>query len=157
MPTPDYILDLRRSYGQGLLLLPGVSAVVLRHDEHVLLTQRSDTGRWSLPAGIVEPGEQPGTAMLRELVEETRVVAEIERLALLTTDPAQSYPNGDRCQFVSMCFRCRYVSGEAQVGDEESTDVAWFPISGLPGDLSAIQRRRIDCALADRDDCILDQ
>ena len=157
MPTPDYILDLRRSYGQGLLLLPGVSAVVLRHDEHVLLTRRSDTGRWSLPAGIVEPGEQPGTAMLRELVEETRVVAEIERLALLTTDPAQSYPNGDRCQFVSMCFRCRYVSGEAQVGDEESTDVAWFPISGLPGDLSAIQRRRIDCALADRDDCILDR
>ena len=157
MPTPDYVLELRRSYGQGLLLLPGVSAVVLRNDQHVLLTQRSDTGRWSLPAGIVEPGEQPGTAMLRELVEETRVVAEIERLALLTTDPAQSYPNGDRCQFVSMCFRCRYVSGEAQVGDEESTDVAWFPISGLPGDLSAIQRRRIDCALADRDDCILDQ
>ena len=157
MPTPDYILDLRRSYGQGLLLLPGVSAVVLRHDEHVLLTRRTDNGHWSLPAGIVEPGEQPGTAMLRELVEETRVVAEIERLALLTTDPAQSYPNGDQCQFVSMCFRCRYVSGEAQVGDEESTDVAWFPISGLPGDLSAIQRRRIDCALADRDDCILDR
>jgi len=157
MPTPDYVLELRRSYGQGLLLLPGVSAVVLRNDHHVLLTQRSDTGRWSLPAGIVEPGEQPGTAMLRELVEETRVVAEIERLALLTTDPVQFYPNGDQCQFVSMCFRCRYVSGEAQVGDEESTDVAWFPISGLPGDLSAIQRRRIDCALADRDDCILDR
>jgi ADP-ribose pyrophosphatase YjhB (NUDIX family) len=157
VPTPDYILDLRRSYGQGLLFLPGVSAVVLRHDEHVLLTQRADSGHWSLPAGIVEPGEQPGTAMLRELLEETRVIAEIERLALLTTDPVQVYPNGDACQFVSMCFRCRYVSGEAQVGDEESTDVRWFPISGLPGDLSPTQRRRIDCALADRDDCILDR
>ena len=70
MPTPDYILDLRRSYGHGLLLLPGVSAVVLR-DDQVLLTQRTDNGRWSLPAGIVEPGEQPGSAMLRELLEET--------------------------------------------------------------------------------------
>ena len=60
--------------------------------------------------------------MVREIVEETRVVAEIERLALLTTDPDQVYPNGDRCQFISMCFRCRYVSGEAEVGDEESTD-----------------------------------
>ena len=157
MPTPDYILDLRRSYGQGLLLLPGVSAVVLRDDQQVLLTQRTDNGRWSLPAGIVEPGEQPGSAMLRELVEETRVVAEIERLALLTTDPVQMYPNGDQCQFVSMCFRCRYVSGEAQVGDEESTAVGWFPLSDLPADLSEIQRRRIDCALADRDDCILDR
>lgn len=156
MPTPDYILDLRRSYGQGLLLLPGVSAVVLRHDEHVLLTRRTDSGHWSLPAGIVEPGEQPGTAMLRELVEETRVVAEIERLALLTTDPVQFYPNGDQCQFVSMCFRCRYVSGEAQVGDEESTEVAWFSADKLPGELGDIQRRRIRCALEDRDDCIFD-
>jgi ADP-ribose pyrophosphatase YjhB (NUDIX family) len=147
---------VRRSYGQGLLLLPGVSAVVLR-DDQVLLTQRTDNGRWSLPAGIVEPGEQPGSAMLRELVEETTVVAEIERLALLTTDPVQVYANGDTCQFVAMCFRCRYVSGEAQVGDEESTAVGWFPITELPADLSAIQRRRIECALAERDDCVLDR
>ena len=149
MPTPDYILDLRRSYGQGLLLLPGVSAVVLRDDLEppgwqVLLTQRTDNGRWSLPAGIVEPGEQPGSAMLRELVEETRVVAEIERLALLTTDPVQSYPNGDQCQFVSMCFRCRYVSGEAQVGDEESTD------GRLVSDLRAARRSQRDPAPPDR-------
>ena len=70
--------------------------------------------------------------MLRELVEETGVVAEVERLALLTTDPDVVYPNGDRCQFVSMCFRCRYVSGEAVVGDEESTAVGWFGVGELP-------------------------
>ena len=162
MPTPDYVAAIRRAYGQGRLLLPGVSAVVVRKDlvpgsVHLLLTRRSDTGRWSLPSGIVEPFEQPAATMLRELYEETRVIAHIERLALLTTDPDVVYPNGDKCQFVAMCFRCRYVSGEAQVGDEESTDVAWFPISGLPGDLSAIQRRRIACALAERDDCIIDR
>ncbi len=161
MPTPEYILDLRRAYGQGLLLLPGVSAVVVRDDldgpaPHVLLGRRTDNGRWSLPAGIVEPGEQPGPAMLRELLEETRVVAAIERLALLTADPVQSYPNGDVCQFISMCFRCRYLSGEARVGDEESTAVGWFSIMELPDDLGAIQRRRIDCALAEQQACVLD-
>jgi 8-oxo-dGTP pyrophosphatase MutT (NUDIX family) len=143
------------------LLLPGVSAVVLRTDlepgrVHLLLTRRSDTGRWSLPAGIVEPFEQPATAMLRELLEETRITAEVERLALLRTDPDVVYPNGDRCQFVAMCFRCRYVSGEAQVGDEESTDVEWFPADDLPEELTDIQRRRIRCALDDRDDCVFD-
>jgi 8-oxo-dGTP pyrophosphatase MutT (NUDIX family) len=158
--TPDYIAAIRRVYGQGRLLLPGVSAVVLRDDLeparlHVLLTRRSDTGRWSLPAGIVEPFEQPAAAMLRELLEETRVTAEVERLALLRTDPDVVYPNGDICQFVAMCFRCRYVSGEAQVGDEESTEVAWFPADELP-ELSNIQRRRISCALEQRDDCVLD-
>ena len=161
MPTPDYIAAIRRVYGQGRLLLPGVSAVVLRADLepgqlHLLLTRRTDTGRWSLPAGIVEPFEQPAAAMLRELLEETGVTAEVERLALLRTDPDIVYPNGDRCQFVAMCFRCRYVSGEAQVGDEESTEVAWFPTDALPDELTDIQLRRIHCALEDRDDCIFD-
>ena len=161
MPTPDYIARIRRVYGQGRLLLPGVSAVVLRRDleagqVHLLLTRRSDTGRWSLPAGIVEPFEQPAAAALRELLEETRITAEAERLVLLTTDPDVVYPNGDCCQFVSMCFRCRYVSGEAQVGDEESTEVAWFRAHDLPDDVSDIQRRRIHCALQDREDCVFD-
>ena len=161
MPTPDYIAAIRRGYGQGRLLLPGVSAVVVRTDllpgeTHLLLARRSDTGRWSLPSGIVEPFEQPATAMLRELFEETRVIAHVERLALLTTDPDVVYPNGDTCQFVAMCFRCRYVSGEAQVGDEESIEVAWFAVPDLPADLSDIQRRRISCALEDRDECVFD-
>jgi 8-oxo-dGTP diphosphatase len=161
VPTPDYIAAIRRTYGQGRLLLPGVSVVVLRGDlepdrVHLLLARRSDTGRWSLPAGIVEPSEQPATAAVRELLEETRITAEVERLALLTTDPDVVYPNGDTCQFVSMCFRCRYVSGEAQVGDEESTEVAWFRTDELPNDLTDIQQRRIQCALQDRDDCVFD-
>jgi 8-oxo-dGTP diphosphatase len=159
--TPDYIAAIRQVYGQGRLLLPGVSAVVLRDDLepgrlHLLLTRRSDTGRWSLPAGIVEPFEQPAAAMLRELLEETRVTAEVERLALLRTDPDVVYPNGDICQFVAMCFRCRYVSGEAQVGDEESTEVAWFPADQVPNELTASQKRRIKCALEDRADCVFD-
>jgi 8-oxo-dGTP diphosphatase len=161
VPTPDYIATIRRVYGPGRLLLPGVSTVVVRNDLepgqiHLLLTRRTDTGRWSLPAGIVEPSEQPAAAALRELLEETRITAHVERLALLTTDPDVVYPNGDTCQFVSMCFRCRYVSGEAQVGDEESTEVSWFAASELPEDLGDIQIRRICCALEDRDDCVFD-
>ena len=161
MPTPEYITAIRRVYGQGRLLLPGVSAVVIRNDlepgrVHLLLTRRSDTGRWSLPAGIVEPFEQPAASLLRELEEETRITAEVERLALLRTDPDVVYPNGDRCQFIAMCFRCRYVSGEAQVGDEESTEVAWFAADELPDELTDIQQRRIRCALEDRNDCVFD-
>ena len=160
MPTPPYVLQLRQAYGQGRLMLPGVSGVVVRQDiepgrPHVLLTRRSDTGRWSLPAGIVEPDEQPASALVREVAEETRVTIAVERLALLLTEPEITFPNGDRCQFISMCFRCRYVGGEAAVGDEESTEVRWFAIDALP-DLDARQRRRIIIALADRDACVFD-
>jgi 8-oxo-dGTP diphosphatase len=160
VPTPSYITAIRRTYGHGLLLLPGVSAVVVRDDlpagRHILLVRRTDTGQWSLPAGIVEPDEQPATSMLRELFEETRVEARVDRLALLTVDPEQVYPNGDRCQFVAMTFRCSYLRGNAEVGDEESTAVAWFAVDALPKGLSDPQLRRIGAALTDQDACAFD-
>jgi ADP-ribose pyrophosphatase YjhB (NUDIX family) len=150
VPTPDYITAIRRTYGSGPLLLPGVSGVVVDGDpgqERILLVERSDNGRWSLPAGIVEPGEQPADTITREILEETCVSTRADRLVLLSADPEITYPNGDRCQFLSMCFRCSYVGGEAGVGDEESTDVRWFGLSALPV-LSARDQRRIACALA---------
>ena len=162
MPTPDYVLDLRRAYGQGRLLLPGVSAVVLRDDLdppgwHVLLNRRSDSGRWSLPSGIVEPDEQPATALAREVTEETGIEVDVERLALLVTEPELTYGNGDRCQFIAMIFRCRYTGGTAAVGDEESTAVSWFPVEELPPDLGERYRRRITVVLADREACVFER
>jgi 8-oxo-dGTP pyrophosphatase MutT (NUDIX family) len=159
MPTPPYIQRLREIWGQRPLLLPGVSGVVLDGSagaESVLLVRRSDNGLWSLPAGIVEPGEQPADCLLRELWEEARIRARPDRLALLTADPEISYPNGDRCQFISMTFRCSYESGTATVGDEESTDVAWFPVDGLPADLNPLARRRISVALPAQGACVFD-
>lgn len=159
MATPEYIREIRAGYGQGRLLLPGVSAVVVRDDlpggRHILLTRRTDTGGWSLPAGIVEPFEQPAVTMVRELIEETRVVARVDRLALLVTEPDLVYPNGDRCQYVSLCFRCRYVSGVAVVGDDESTAVGWFAADALP-DVGELALRRIACALDPRGECVFD-
>lgn len=158
-PTPDYIVALRKHWGQQPLLLPGVSGVVFAGPpgaERVLLARRSDTGRWTLPAGIVEPGEQPADCLARELQEETRIIARPQRLALLTADPEITYPNGDRCRFISMTFRCRYVSGEAGVGDEESTAVDWFALGALPADLTALGHRRIEAALPVSGDCVFD-
>lgn len=151
MPTPTYITALRAVWGHRPLLLPGVSGVVLRGDpdqeNQVLLVQRRDNGRWSLPAGIVEPDEQPGDCIAREIWEEARIRALPERLVRVSAGPEISYPNGDRCQFMSMTFRCRYLGGEAAVGDDESLAVAWFELQALP-DLEPKDHRRIADALS---------
>lgn len=159
MPTPDYVLELRRAVGQRLLLLPGVSGVVVRAGRigpEVLLVRRSDSGEWTLPSGIVEPGEQPADCLVREVREETCVQARTERLALLTVEPEIIYPNGDRCQFVSMIFRCTYLAGQAAVGDEESTEVSWFRLDRLP-ELTRPMRRRLQAGLPDHGETVYDQ
>lgn len=159
MPTPSYVLELRQVVGQRQLLLPGVSGVVLREAEigpEVLLVRRADSGEWTLPSGIVEPDEQPADCLTREVREETCVEAAVERLALLTVDPEITYPNGDRCQFVSMTFRCSYLAGQAAVGDEESAAVAWFALDALP-ELSGRVQRRLAAGLPARGETEFDQ
>jgi 8-oxo-dGTP pyrophosphatase MutT (NUDIX family) len=133
MATPDFIRELRATAGHQLLFLPGVSAIVFDDDGRVLLGRRADTGRWSIIGGIPEPGEQPAETAVREVYEETAVRCVPERVVLVQAlDPVQ-YPNGDRCQFMDITLRCRATGGEARVNDDESLDVGWFPLDGLPG------------------------
>ncbi|HEY8590166.1 MAG TPA: NUDIX domain-containing protein [Naasia sp.] len=146
MPVPDFIRTLREKIGTDPLWLVGVSAIVLRGDE-VLLARRVDTGRWSTVSGIVEPGEHPAITAVREVLEETGVTAEVERLAAVSVSRPITYPNGDRTQYTDLTFRCRYVSGDAVVGDDESLEVAWFPIDALP-ELDAGSLRRVHRALS---------
>jgi 8-oxo-dGTP pyrophosphatase MutT (NUDIX family) len=57
MPTPEFIVELRKEIGHDLLWLPGVTGVVLDADDRVLLVRRADDGRWTLVSGVLEPGE----------------------------------------------------------------------------------------------------
>lgn len=147
MPISPYVASLRRLVGSDLLMLLGVSAVVLDDAENILLGRRSDNGQWSLPAGAIDPGEQPADAVLREIEEETGVHAVVERLVGVALHPV-TYPNGDQCQYLNVWFRCRAVGGEARVNDDESLEVGWFAPDALPP-ITPWERLRIDSALKD--------
>ncbi|MDT0343777.1 NUDIX hydrolase [Streptomyces litchfieldiae] len=132
MSTPGFIRELRASIGHRLLFLPGVSAVVFDEADRVLLGRRADDGGWSIIGGIPEPGEQPADAAVREVFEETAVRCVPERVVLVQTLEPTQYPNGDNCQYVDICLRCRAVGGEARVNDDESLEVGWFSLDALP-------------------------
>ncbi|WCC81139.1 NUDIX domain-containing protein [Cutibacterium equinum] len=156
MATPQFIVDLRRHIGHERLWLSGSCAVVLREGSRgpqVLLVQRADTGAWTPVCGIIEPGERPDQAILREIQEETGVAAEILRLVRVNVAAPITYPNGDRCQFLDHEFLCRWVSGEPRVGDDESTRTGFFDVDELP-EMAARHRRCIEVALHPSDDVI---
>lgn len=131
MPTPPYVRELRKHVGHDLLMLPAASAVLFNDSGQVLLGLRSDVNCWALVGGIVDPGEQPADAVLREIMEETGIEAVIERIVGVALQPF-TYPNGDICQFLDVWFRCQAVSGEPRVNDDESIEVAWFDLEALP-------------------------
>jgi 8-oxo-dGTP pyrophosphatase MutT (NUDIX family) len=147
VPTPDFVLRLREKIGHDPLPLVGVVAVVLDQDARVLLTLRRDTERWALIGGIVEPGEQPAIAAVREVLEETGIDAVVERLVSVISDPPAQYPNGDQVQFLTLLFVLRYVSGEAAVSDDENLEVGWFALDDRPA-LTELNEARLANALA---------
>lgn len=150
MPTPDFVLDLRRKIGTDPLPLVGVTAVVLR-DDRVLLGRRSDNGHLTPVTGIVDPGEEPADAAVRETLEEAGVRCRVERLAWVHQIPRITYSNGDQSDYLDLTFRCRWVSGDPFPVDGEMTEVGWYDLAALPAFEQGDMRQRIESALTDDD------
>jgi 8-oxo-dGTP pyrophosphatase MutT (NUDIX family) len=131
MAIPDLVLALREKIGTAPLWLSGVTAVVVRGDQ-VLLVRRADTGAWTPVTGIIDPGEEPAVAAEREVLEEADIVSHVQVLAWVKVLPPIRYPNGDESQYLDLVFRCGYISGEPHPADGENTAAAWFSLDALP-------------------------
>ncbi|MBC2933133.1 DUF429 domain-containing protein [Nocardioides sp. zg-1228] len=146
-PVPDFVLALREKIGHDPLWLPGVTAVVRRGDQ-VLLVKRADNGHWTPVTGIPEPGEEPAEAAAREAREETGVRIRVDRLASTGVHGEIVHANGDRASYLDLTFACTWVEGEAHVADDESSEVRWWPVGALPP-MSELMTARIEAALDD--------
>lgn len=132
---PPYIADLRQKVGHELLWLPGATAIVLDSSNgqpEVLLVRRSDNNEWTPVSGFSDPGEDPDITAVREVFEETTVHVKVDRVLWIQALPESEYVNGDRVQYFDVAFSCSRVSGEARIGDDESSDVRWWKIDDLP-------------------------
>lgn len=147
MPIPEFIVELRRHVGHAPLWLIGITAVVIR-DHQVLLVQRSDNHAWTPVTGIVEPGENPADSAVREVLEEAGVEVIASRLAWVHATRPIVHANGDHAQYLDHVFRMDWTGGEPFAADDESLQARWFDLGGLPT-MTDDMRRRIEYA---RDD-----
>jgi 8-oxo-dGTP diphosphatase len=158
MPLSPYIAQLRRYIGHDTLLAVGAAAVIRNDQGEILLIRRSDGLGWSLPAGMMEPGERIAECIVREVREETGLEVEPVHLVGIYSDPALmhvTYPNGDQVHYLSATFRCRITGGSLCADGDEALEISFFDPENLPETTWPMIRIRIQDALAGQETAIV--
>jgi len=127
-------------------------AVIIDADDRLLLAHWNEGRRaaWTMPGGGLEPGEDPETAVRREVREETgyrvavdellgihsRVIPPGRRLTPGVTEPLHT---------LRIVYRAHVIGGKLRNETDGSTDRAdWFALADVPG----LQRvKLVDIAL----------
>jgi 8-oxo-dGTP diphosphatase len=101
-----------------------VAAVVLLNEEGKVLLAKRPPGRplaglWEFPGGKVDPGEDPETALIRELMEELGI--EIARADLVPlTFASHAYPEFHLLMPLYLCKRW-----EGDIAAQENQELLW--------------------------------
>ena len=136
----QYGKDILDCTGEPILRLPDVvrasaSTVIFDGLGQVLLQKRSDNAWWGLPGGAMDPGESFDDCVVREVLEETGLLVEINSHVKTYSDPRDYtcivYPDGNLVQYVTALYICVKLSGYLKLS-EESTDIGYFPTHNFP-------------------------
>ncbi len=128
MPMSDYLQQLRDKVGHELLLLPSAAVAVFDDQKRVLLARHSDRNIWVLPGGLIEPGEVPADAAVREVWEETGLLVELTGIFGVYggSDLLVNYANGDVAIYVAIIFTGKIIGGKPQPDGTEILELRYF-------------------------------
>ena len=104
-------------------LVPCVGGLVHSPDGRLLLVRRANDpgrGRWSVPGGRVEPGEDDHAAVVREVAEETG----------LAVRPGRLVGRVVRGPYAIADYACTPVGGTLRAGDD-ALDARWCTAAEL--------------------------
>jgi len=122
--------------------------VVFRGDKgqiEVVIISVGGQNRWQLPKGMVEKGESPETAAVREAREEAGVSSEVVQLIETIEYWYAGLENGIRVRFHKRVhfFLLRYLSGDTKDHDWEVNEARWVPNDDATSQLAFDNERRV--------------
>ncbi|TCP48617.1 ADP-ribose pyrophosphatase YjhB (NUDIX family) [Tamaricihabitans halophyticus] len=94
-----------------------VAGIVVDERDRVLVIRRRDNGRWEMPGGVLELDETFEDGLRREVVEETGMNVQVDRLTGI-------YKNLSR-GIVALVFRCSPGDGDIHA-TPEAREVRWM-------------------------------
>jgi len=101
-----------------------VAALIFNKQGQVLLFKHTyRKWQWGIPAGSLEPREQPAEAVLREFYEETGMKIQIERLLTVVSAKEDHH--------LTIVYLCEIVGGEFKASNEVS-EIKFFDLNDLP-------------------------
>lgn len=126
----------------------GVGVLIVKEGE-ILLVRRlmnPEKGKWSIPAGFVDRGENPKETAVREVWEETNLQVKIDGLVDVYFNPP--LPNGQGGASIFILYEGQVLGGELQAGDDAGA-AGFFSPDDLPelaftSTQDAIRRLRSD-------------
>ncbi len=117
-----------------------VAGIVVRDDGRILVIQRRDNQQWEPPGGVLELDETFEEGVRREVLEETGVDVQVDRLTGV-------YKNMRR-NVVALVFRCRPL-GAGLHSTPEAARVAWLTVDEITRNMTAAYSVRVTDALSD--------
>jgi len=102
-------------------------------DGRVLLARRAAEpfeGRWDIPGGFLEEGEDPVAGLRRELKEETGLDVEPQRFLGVWMDRYGGDSTAEAT--LNLYWTARIVAGDPEPADDVS-ELRWFDRDALPG------------------------
>jgi mutator protein MutT len=125
------VVGLKREYPDHPIV--GVGAIIIEGEE-VLLARRGKEpgyGEWSIPGGVVKPGETLEEAVIREVREEASLQIEVEEMVEVLERIFRDPEGRVQYHYVLVDFLCQRLSGNEKPSSDVS-EVQWVPVSEIP-------------------------
>lgn len=131
-PACDYIYFTDPKVGVGVLVVNEGKILLVRR------TMNPEKGKWSIPAGFLDHGDDPQETAVRETLEETNLHVAIEELLDVYTNPPEQ---GGASIFI--LYRAHLLGGKIEAGDDADA-AAFFTPDELPEIAFASTRAAIE-------------